>query len=454
MKPFRTGILVVLAVARVVPALAQDVKAVTGASVIGAAGGATIPDAVVVIDGTRLGAVGPRATTAVPANAVVIDARGKFVIPGLADMHNHARSGSSRAQQNLTTNLTFLLASGVTTIFNPSISRADFAQLKTATAADAAPYPRFFGTGPIITIEGDFFGAMVGSPTPDTPGEALAAIKELKAAGVDAIKINRDDLGWSMKQRVPLMKADVLAALVQQAHQEGLKAYAHAPMLAQAKEALRAGADGLMHGIIDEPVDQEFLDLMKRNKAVYVATSSLYEDVADVASWARRQAAYDEAGRLSAIVNGFTGGPGAQQFEAAFNNSALTKRLLPTQRANLKKVFDAGVPVVMGTDAGFLGILMGVSSQAELALMVEAGLTPDAALRAATINAARMLGREAMSGTIETGKQADMIVLDADPLVDIGNVRRIHRVIKGGVVHDPSQLLAGMRTLPPVGVNK
>ncbi|HET9360887.1 MAG TPA: amidohydrolase family protein, partial [Vicinamibacterales bacterium] len=218
--------------------------------------------------------------------------------------------------------------------------------------------------------------------------------------------------------------------------------------------ALRAGADGLMHGIIDEPVDQEFLDLMKRNKAVYVATSSLYEDVADVASWARRQAAYDEAGRLSAIVNGFIAGPGAQQFEATFNNSALTKRLLPTQRANLKKVFDAGVPVVMGTDAGFLGILMGVSSQAELALMVEAGLTPDAALAAATINAARMLGREATFGTIETGKQADMIVLDADPLADIGNVRRIHRVIKGGVVHDPGQLLAGMRTLPPAGVDK
>ena len=99
----------------------------------------------------------------------------------------------------------------------------------------------------------------------------------------------------------------------------------------------------------------------------------------------------------------------------------------------------------MGTDSGFFGVVMGVSSQIELALMVEAGLTPDEALRAATINAARMIGREKEAGSVEPGKVADLLILDANPLEDIRNVRRIYRVVKGGTVHDPAQLLSGFK---------
>src|SRR5262249_27646001 len=106
----------------------------------------------------------------------------------------------------------------------------------------------------------------------------------------------------------------------------------------------------------------------------------------------------------------------------------------------LKKLFDAGVPVVTGTDTGVPGVLLGVSSQMELVLHVEAGLQPADAIRAATLEAQRMLGREKESGSVEAGKQADFLILDADPLADIRNVRKIHRVVKGGVVHDPSRL--------------
>ena len=89
--------------------------------------------------------------------------------------------------------------------------------------------------------------------------------------------------------------------------------------------------------------------------------------------------------------------------------------------------------------------MMGASSQLELALMVDAGLSPAGALQASTINAARMLGREKESGTIEAGKVADLLVLDANPLDDIRNVGRIFRVIRGGTVHDPTQLLSNVR---------
>jgi imidazolonepropionase-like amidohydrolase len=245
------------------------------------------------------------------------------------------------------------------------------------------------------------------------------------------------------------MPLEVLSALVSAAHDEGLKIYAHAPLLQHAKDVLRAGADGLMHGIIDQPVDQELLDLLLRNRAVYVPTLSLYEDVADVAAWARRQSSYDERRIVAPITDGFTTPAAVQQFEGFFNNVSFTRQRLAVQRENLKRVFDARVPVAMGTDSGFFGIMMGVSSQIELQLMVEAGLTPDAALAAATINAARMIGRDKDIGSIEPGKAADVLILDANPLADIANVRRIHRVVKGGVVHDPAQLLSGFRITGP-----
>jgi imidazolonepropionase-like amidohydrolase len=426
------------------PPESPGVIAITGATAIGT-GAAPLADAVIVIDGSRIARVGPRATTVVPANATLIDVRGKFVIPGLADMHNHLQSGSFRTQQNTGINLTVLLASGVTTVFNPSVSLEDFAALKSTTSAESAAAPRFFSTGPIITVKGDQFGAGVEAPTPDTAADARATVARLKAAGVDAIKVNRDDLSWASKQRFPLMKLDVLSALVEEAHMRGLKAYAHAPMLAQAREFLQAGGDGLLHGIIDQPVDQPFLDLMQRNHAVYVPTLTLFEDVADVRAWGNRQALQVQGGTLSPLAESFKAPTFAQQFESFLDNTAFTRSHLTTARANLKRVSDAGIPVVMGTDTGFFGVMMGAASHLELALMVEAGLSPNAALHAATINAARMLGHERDAGSIETGKQADLVILDANPLGDIRNVSRIFRIVKGGVVYDPAQLLSNVR---------
>jgi imidazolonepropionase-like amidohydrolase len=166
---------------------------------------------------------------------------------------------------------------------------------------------------------------------------------------------------------------------------------------------------------------------------------AMYNDVADVAAWARRQApSWDKAGMQPPRLYEFFSTPaGVRQFESIFTNTAFARSHLPIQKANLEKVFDAGVPVVLGTDTGFTGVLLGISTQIELELLVEGGLTPGDALRAATINAARMIGREQDFGTVEPGKFADLVILDADPLADIRNVTRIHRTLKGGVEFDP-----------------
>jgi imidazolonepropionase-like amidohydrolase len=421
---------------------AQAVKVITGATLIDVAAGKSIPNAVIVIDGTRIVQAGTAAETSIPQGATkaeTIDASGKFVIPGLADMHNHLQTGSLGPPENLKANLARLLAVGVTTVFDPSLSKADFADLKKVVAQGDYPYPNFFGTGPIITVKADRFGAAVGAPTPETVAEAQAAVKNLKAAGVDAIKIARDDLSWCSSIRMPLMKLDVLAALIKEAHDQGLRAFVHAPVLAQAKEALSAGADGLMHGILDKPVDAEFIELMKRNHATYVPTLSLYEDVADVAGWMRRQSGFDQRKLFPAAVYDLLGSPAAVgQFTAIFDKTKLTKDSLPTARANVKKVADAGIPIALGTDTGFIGVMLGVSTQLELSLMVEAGLKPVEALRAATLDAAKMIGREKEIGVVEKDHLADLVILDANPLEDIRNVRRIYRVIKSGVAYDPA----------------
>jgi imidazolonepropionase-like amidohydrolase len=364
-------------------------------------------------------------------------------MPGLADMHNHLGAGGMSLgpqRENYVGNLGRMLAVGVTTVFNPDVGEGEFTQLKTAAAADAAPVARFFGTGPAITVPGASLGQQ--GLTPATAADARAVVQKLKAANVDAIKIHRDDLAWASKRTVQLMPMEVVQAVVDEAHRLGLRAYVHAPQLARAKEALRAGVDGLMHGIIDEPIDQDFVALMKKNGAVYVPTLGMFEDVADVGAFAKRQAPFWDQMDFQppGIYQVFTSPQGVQIFQSFLSNTAFTTDHLPVLRANMQQAFAAGIPIVLGSDTGFFGVLLGVATPMELELMVEGGLQPRDAIAAATINAAQMIGREKELGSVEAGKIADLLILDANPLDDIRAVRRIHRVVKGGVVYDPARL--------------
>lgn len=440
MKHWRTVLTVILLTILSPHALAQEIKAVTGATLIDGTGRVPIKDAVIVIKGSRISQVGANGKIKIPKDATVIDARGKFVMPGLADMHNHLRDGSLNFSPQINPkSLTRLLAFGVTTIFNPQTGVRQFASLKSLTAQDSSPYPRVFATGPLVTVKGGSLSP--GGPdvrSPETVEAARAVIKELKTANVDAIKLGYDDLTWAVKKPLPLLDAGIVQTIIEEAHRQGLKVFVHAPMLKPAKAVLRAGADGLLHGIIDEAVDAEFIALMKKNKALYVSTLALFENVAGAAGWSRRQAAYDEHKLFAQSVYDQLA---AQSTASFLNNASFTRERLPGLRANLKAVHDAGIPIVIGTDTGFPGVLLGLATQLELLLHAEAGLKTDAIIRAATINAARMIDRERDFGTIEAGKFADLLILDANPLDDIRNIKRIHRVVKGGSVFDPAELL-------------
>ena len=432
---------------------AQETKAITGATLIDGTGHLPIKDAVIVIEGAYIQRVGTGTRTRVPEGARIIDARGKFIIPGLADMHNHLGDGAfspGQAPQDYKKNLSSLLAWGVTTVFAPGfeIDMKTFAELKRVSAENTAPYPHFFGLVRVFTAKGGY--GWERGYTPETPEEARAAVRELKAANVDGVKLAYTDLTYATKRGRPMLKPEVMATIIDEAHRHELKAYVHAPILKYAKEALHAGADGLVHGIISDPIDDEFITLMKKNQAVYITTHAVFEAGSDMAAWARRADAFDERGMIAKEVyeDGMSSAT-VSRWEAKWDTLGYVKGQLPILRANLKKASDAGVLVVMGSDSssgsdpssGGGGLLLGLASQMELMLLVEAGLKPEEAIRAATINVARVLGRERELGTVEPGKLADLLILEANPVADIRTVHQIYRVVKGGVVYDPGELL-------------
>jgi len=255
----------------------------------------------------------------------------------------------------------------------------------------------------------------------------------MKTDGVDAIKLIVDAKTFSGLPAMAVMKPEIYAAIIDEAHKAGLKALVHAPMMQYAKAALRSGADGLIHGVVTDHVDAEFLELMKKNHAFYMSTSSIFQDAAGTAAWTSRLAALDDRGVWPASSYALFRKPAV--FEQIHSRlGLLPKDNLDSLRWNLKAVQAAGIPIVTGTDTGVPGVLLGISSLMELVLHVEAGLTPRETLRAATYEAQHMMGQEREAGTVEVGKIADLVMLDANPLEDIRNVRRVNRVIREGVV--------------------
>lgn len=421
---------------------------ISGATLVDVTGRPAIEDSLILVRNGRIAAVARRGNIPISSQAKVLDARGKFVIPGLADMHNHLGDGTFELNQpraDARRNLERMLGWGFTLIHEHGLADLDvFAELKTVTAQDTSPYPRFFGAGVVFRAK-EGHGVLRGSLTPESPEQAREQVRMLKAAHVDSVKIMHTDLRYVTTHLRPTIDPDIMAAIIDEAHKNGLKVYVHAPVLALAKQALRAGADGLAHGILSDAVDEEFLELMKANHATYITTHTIFEAVADIATWARREQAFDTLGLIPREVYEVGMNPTTvKRWEERWNNLTYTRQRLPVLRANTRKVWDAGILVVAGSDSGNsgAGTLLGIAAQIELSLLVEAGLTAQQALQAATLNAARMIGREAELGSIEPGKHADLVILDANPLDDIRNVYRIYRVMKGGVLYDPREKLS------------
>ena len=427
---------------------------------------AAVADATVVISGGRIVAVGARASTPVAADAVQIDGRGKWLIPGMIDGHVHFfQSGNlytrpdvadfnavmpyarevARNKARLAATFKVWLASGVTSVIDVG---GPFWNFDVRAAAErSAAAPRVATTGPLISMVARPQLELDDPPIikVDSPAAARDLVRRELERKPDFIKV------WFIHRPADDLAAQeaIVKATADAAHAAHVRLAVHATELDTAKAALRAGADYLVHSVSDAPVDAEFILLARANHALLCPTLFVVQGYEYALS--NRWQATPEEQRLA----------DPQILAAMHDLDRMPKDLIPARVAksmaaaapppaptvefeNLELLWQAGIPIVMGTDAGNIGTLHGPSVFREMALMHAAGLTPLQILRSATTNGAQALGRSDL-GAIAPGKLADVVLLDADPLDDVANLSRADRVIKAGVVYEPKALIDSIR---------
>lgn len=448
----------------------RTVVAIVGAKVVDVtqdAPDSATPRSTIIVQHGRIAAIGPVWRTPVPRGAQVINGHGKWVTPGLIDAHVHFfQSGNlytrpdaldlntqvpyaqevARNQARLPTTFKVWLASGVTGVVDVGGPQWNFDVRALARRATAAP--RLAVAGPLISMVDDRELDLGDPPIikVSTPDEARALAGQQLKQQPDYIKSwfihgPQDDLA---------AQTAMVQAAADTAHAAGVPFAVHATELDVAKAALRAGADYLVHSVEDQAVDDEFIALMLRNHAMYCPTLfvTMGYDLAFSGQWQPNEAEARLADpQVLAQMSGLDRLP--PDMLPAYVRKALAEKapvaLSPIMAANLKRVWDAGIPVVMGTDAGNIGTLHGPAVFREMALMQQAGLSPAQVLRSATLNGARALRKQGELGAVQVGQLADLLVVDADPRTDLAVLSRPYRVIKGGVVFNPARLRQGIR---------
>ena len=408
-----------------------------GARVIDGTGGAPLDNATIVIRDGRIAAIGPSATTSVPNGAEVIDYSGKAIIPGLISAHSHVgifvgltASAENYNRDSILRQLKQLESYGVTTVMSLGLNGPLLYELRPELHAGLVPGADLFGADRGVGVVGGQPSAAVVPVAdnqitrPDGAETARRVIREMAARKADMVKIWLDDAGKSLPTKVT---PDVYSAVIDEAHKNGLRVAAHIYDLDDAKAIVRAGVDIIAHGVRDKPVDAEFIDMMKGRSVWYIATIVLDESnfvFADQPSW-MSEPFFQRA--LHPAVRTLLDGPAYRERTLAAPGTAKNRQAVATNKQNLKTLHDAGVGIGFGSDSGVGLRIPGVAEHRELALMVEAGLTPMQAITSATSNAAALLKLDDR-GVLASGKLADLVVLDGDPTSDISNSRKIHAV--------------------------
>jgi imidazolonepropionase-like amidohydrolase len=448
------------------PGVPPPPLALAGATLLDGNGGAPIADSVVVVREGRIECAGARAACPLPEQVDTLDLKGLWITPGLIDAHVHysqtgwadgrpdaldvrARYPYDKTVADLAANPGRFgrseLCSGVTATFD--VGGFSWTLDLPAKSEEDSTLPRIKAAGPVLATSG---------PPLNLPGErqildvedagaAQAAVRYLKARGAAAVKF----LYVVPRDRQATEYAALLRAAAEEAKGAGLPLVVHAQGLAEAKEALRAGARLLVHGVRDLPLDEDFLAEARRSGTIYCPTLTVskgYLRMFESASSGGYPAVDDpnrcvDPGTIAKLVE--TGNLKTAMDEAGVRR--LADRNAGWERvgaANLKRVADAGIPIAMGTDAGNPLTLHGPSVYAEMEAMQKAGLTPQQVLTAATQGGALALGREKELGTIEKGKLADLLVVAADPGADIANLRQLRYVVRGGILRSIAELSA------------
>jgi imidazolonepropionase-like amidohydrolase len=396
--------------------------------------------AAMIVDGGRIVWVGSAAQLKIPAGATVTDLTGKYVIPGLMNLHGHVSVVSGLEQnarkfytrENVAKNLALYASYGVTSVASMGTDQPLVYAIRDEQRRGRPTVSRIFTAGRGFTVKGGYPGTnpgMEGVPYEiSTPEEAVRDVDELAAHQPDLVKIWVEDHFGA----VPKIPIRLSTAIIQEAHKQGLKVVAHVFYLQDAKELAAAGIDGFAHSVRDKPVDEELIALMKRRGTWQMAATLARE--ASIFAFAKPSPLLSDAFFTRSI---------APDVLATLKSSEYQKKLsadpemseypefLATAEKNLKRLADAGVRYGFGTDTGPPARFAGYFEHWEAELMVQAGLTPMEVITAATRSAAEFLGAHDL-GTVEKGKWADFLVLSANPLSDIRNTRSLESIFIAG----------------------
>jgi len=461
--------LLALALLAAAPAPPSSTLALVGATLVDGTGRAPVPDAVVVARDGRIACAGTRAACPVPEGARVLDVAGHWLTPGLVDAHVHfsqtgwadGRPDSLDLRESHPYEETVAaledrperffrsyLCSGVTAAFDVGGYPWTFdLQEETAGSPDA---PRVAAAGPLLSTW-DFWLNLPGEKQflyLAEPADAAPYARYLAARGAAAAKL------WFIPvEDRPFEELEALAGAAGEAVREaGLPLIVHATGLREAKAALRAGADVLVHSVWDRPVDEEFLELAREAGTIYTPTITVgrgYYRMYRAAVNGEPPAVDDPHGCVDPETRAkvaATAGLGD-----AARAEGLTPERLPAfdgqiarqeemMARNLAAVHGAGIPVAMGTDAGNPLTLHGPAVYAELEAMEAAGMAAADVLVAATRNGALAMGLEDELGTVEPGKSADLLVLSADPTASARAFRELRWVVRSGVARRVQEL--------------
>ncbi|HVH25756.1 MAG TPA: amidohydrolase family protein [Vicinamibacterales bacterium] len=416
------------------PRVASKAILFEGAQLIVGDGSPAIADSAFVIENGMFARVGKKGELQISEGAERVDLTGKTVMPALVDAHSHlgytnvktmTTSAANFTRENLVDHLNRYAYYGIAATLSMGVDRGELPFELRAQPVPGAALFRTAGRGIALPNAGP--GADYRRDAPygvTTEGEARQVVQELAAKQVDIVKIWVDDRDGTVQKLPPPM----YRAIIDEAHARGLRVVAHIFDLADAKELLRAGIDGFAHGVRDKDIDDEFLALMKERPNVFVIPNLPDRGIADDLSWLADTVPAAEIQRMRDEVAN-------RKPETARQ----VRELYDVQARNLARLNAAGVKIGYGTDAG---ISVGWNALTELSDMVAAGMTPAQVIVAATRTSADILQLDDL-GTIAPGKSADFIALDANPLDDITNARRISRVYLRGQEVDRAALRKG-----------
>ncbi len=387
------------------PAEGANVTVFEGARVIVGDGSAPIENATIVVRDTQIEQVGPAGQVQAPAGAARVDLAGKTVMPAILDAHVHLRS---QMRETLIEDLQRGAYYGVVAAVSMGQDQGDI-PYQVRTESLTMPNTARFQTA----------GRGITAPEPgrtevpfwvSTDAEARAAVQDNAKRKVDIIKIWVDDRDNKFKKLTP----ELYGAVIDEAHKNGIRVTAHIYELTDGKGLLKAGLDVFAHGVRDRDIDEEFVAMYKARPEVILVPNLPNRGVATDLGWVSDTVAAGDLQKLQA---------------AAAKDDPEAQKLFGIQARNLAKLSAAGVKIAMGTDGN-----TPYGPHLEMADMVAAGMSPHDVVVAATRNSAEVM-RLTDLGTVAAGKSADLLVLDANPLDDITNTRRINAVyIRGAAV--------------------